>query len=660
MNGASRQNTVFEYIQEVQVKTDRHSGRVRRRARRRHQRGHQVRRQHLHRRGALLPRRQPAQRRPREAPRAEPGRRHDRQLLPGRQAADVRHEFGGSIGGPIVSDKLFFFGSFSPRVNVRDNDLPVLERHRARRHRAHDASSCRLSARSASAAVASTRMCRRSSRRPTSRARCRRTTASVRTSLSSSKSAQEPNNERGWEQMQANVNGNVDFVISNGAYATFRARLLLRPVQRHRHSADDELSILNGHLELRADARSRRTWRDPTGTLNTPRAQITDFDTTKRTLFNADYNHTVPGRRLAHAEGRRSESSTRQRRGLGAIPAVRRRVLGQHVGARRPGERQRRVWLLRGQRPRHLRQGGREHHLALRPGPVADRRPPHLEHRPPHRERKCSCVPDRSVQDNAFEFGFEEKLAPRLGVQLRRDGHGRAKLYASYGRYYDWTKYELPRGSFGGDIWCIKYRAIDNPTIRSTANYRQHAGSRPLAAATATAATVACRASRRSIADIEADVAGQLSAPGFDFEVNPRTVATVHFVHNNLNRTIEDLGALVDGNEVYLLGNPGEGTTAIMPASRLRSPAAARSPMPKAKRQYDARRARRQPPVREQLVRQRQPNAQPAVWQLRRSRELGRNPHADDGRQLVDVRSSRRARSSARAATPTARGTSTS
>ena len=54
---------------------------------------------------------------------------------------------------------------------------------------------------------------------------------------------------------------------------------------------------------------------------------------------------------------------------------------------------------------------------------------------------------------------------------------------------------------------------------------------------------------------------------GFDFEVNPRTVATFHFVHNNLNRTIEDLGALVGGNEVYLLGNPGEGTTSIMPAS---------------------------------------------------------------------------------------------
>ena len=42
-----------------------------------------------------------------------------------------RNEFGGSIGGPIVKDRLFFFGSVSPRFVRRDQRLPVLERHRA-------------------------------------------------------------------------------------------------------------------------------------------------------------------------------------------------------------------------------------------------------------------------------------------------------------------------------------------------------------------------------------------------------------------------------------------------------------------------------------------------------------------------------------------------
>ncbi len=30
-------------------------------------------------------------------------------------------EFGGSIGGPIVKNRLFFYGSYSPRIEKRDN-----------------------------------------------------------------------------------------------------------------------------------------------------------------------------------------------------------------------------------------------------------------------------------------------------------------------------------------------------------------------------------------------------------------------------------------------------------------------------------------------------------------------------------------------------------
>jgi hypothetical protein len=62
-------------------------------------------------------------------------------------------------------------------------------------------------------------------------------------------------------------------------------------------------------------------------------------------------------------------------------------------------------------------------------------------------------------------------------------------------------------------------------------------------------------------------------------------VFTVHFVRNDLLETIEDLGALdSEGNEVYLIGNPGSGLAAITPTAGLTKPFATPRPV----REYTA------------------------------------------------------------------------
>jgi hypothetical protein len=71
---------------------------------------------------------------------------------------------------------------------------------------------------------------------------------------------------------------------------------------------------------------------------------------------------------------------------------------------------------------------------------------------------------------------------------------------------------------------------------------------------------------------------------GFEHQLGMTTVASVNYVHNSLVRTIEDIGLLVDGNEVYLYANPGEGIA----KSALVSTTTPSFPVPKATRQYDA------------------------------------------------------------------------
>jgi len=70
-----------------------------------------------------------------------------------------------------------------------------------------------------------------------------------------------------------------------------------------------------------------------------------------------------------------------------------------------------------------------------------------------------------------------------------------------------------------------------------------------------------------------------------DYQLGSHTVLRAAYVHNNLRQTIEDIGAIVNGNAVYSIGNPGEGAAAFMaPSGATTQPI----PTPKPLRVYDA------------------------------------------------------------------------
>jgi hypothetical protein len=184
--------------------------------------------------------------------------------------------------------------------------------------------------------------------------------------------------------------------------------------------------------------------------------------------------------------------------------------------------------------------------------------------------------------DYAFHFGFQDKLAPRVGASFDVFGDGRLKLFGSFGRYYDWVKYELSRGTFGGDIWQIYYRSLDTTDVFSIS--RANMPGRDIWNGTGTSFRDR-RVVSFDIAEGIKPMGQDLYNAGAEFQLASNTVVRTSYVHTKLLRTIEDLGALdANGDEVYLFGNPGEGVATKMPGN----PATGAFPMPKPRRTYDA------------------------------------------------------------------------
>ncbi len=188
----------------------------------------------------------------------------------------------------------------------------------------------------------------------------------------------------------------------------------------------------------------------------------------------------------------------------------------------------------------------------------------------------------REIRDLAFEFPFADKIAPRLGASYDVFGTGKLKVYGSWGRFYDWVKYELSRGTFGGDFWRIRYRSLDTLDVFSLSG--SNAPGRNLWAGGAFR--------DRRVPSFDAVAPGlkpmstDLINVGVEYEVAPQTVFRGSYVRNNLRRTIEDLGALnAAGDEVYFYANPGEGVALVTPAS---GGTTKPIPTPKAVRTYDA------------------------------------------------------------------------
>ena len=166
----------------------------------------------------------------------------------------------------------------------------------------------------------------------------------------------------------------------------------------------------------------------------------------------------------------------------------------------------------------------------------------------------------------AIAFGWRDRVAPRLGAAYDFFGDGKLKLFGSWGRYFDPTRYELAREVFGGEMWRTYYRSLDTLNV-----FDLNLNNMPGRDLWNPSVPGAFRDRRSVIAGLNSvdpslkPMSQDQWSFGSDYQWNTRTTIGVQYLHQKLRRTIEDLAVLVGGNATYIYANPGESLAVSAP-----------------------------------------------------------------------------------------------
>jgi hypothetical protein len=196
-------------------------------------------------------------------------------------------------------------------------------------------------------------------------------------------------------------------------------------------------------------------------------------------------------------------------------------------------------------------------------------------------------VPSYREDNPGIAFGFEQKIAPRVGFAWDVKGDSSLKAYGSWGMFYDQMKLTLGRVMFGADRWMNWHFTLDTfdwPSITCT--------DPPNFGSTGCPGTFIESFDFRPVANDADDPNFQLVDPdlhpirtqeftlGIDRELNKSMSLGVRYVHKWADYAIEAVCELVPSGEACGVNNPGFGTGEFPFGTSL-------PPQPAAVRDYD-------------------------------------------------------------------------
>lgn len=164
------------------------------------------------------------------------------------------------------------------------------------------------------------------------------------------------------------------------------------------------------------------------------------------------------------------------------------------------------------------------------------------------------------------EFGFGDKIAPRIGGAYDLLHNGKVKIYASYGKFFDIMKMGLARGSFGSDYWHDCVYAMDSLSFSAITPSYPLGGGCPATGPAPGVNTgrfienVDFRATKADTRDpaispsIKPMVMHEFSA-GVDWAISTNWSLETRYARKRLDRTIEDMS--ITDNLGFYIGNPG-------------------------------------------------------------------------------------------------------